>query len=301
MLRLFSKWLCLMLLFSGDISLGRGSSSQGSSRSSSSSSFAARGSRGGGARSGGSSFRGAPSSPRPAQAGSSRAGKSGGSWGTGTYQREGSGLGPRSLSTPYRQQPANTPTTRSMATSPNYSQQQRWSTYRDAHPQPSYNFTRPMPRWGSWGWGYGSVGMWDLFFLSTVTHMFWYHHWHNADIQRALYQERIMNAKELGELEGRVKALEAQGVARNPNYLPDDAPKDIAYSKEYQESTAGSAAPPGFSPGDAVASPSHAAANSENARLPAPVSSAQEESSGLGYLGLFGLALAAYFVFVRKS
>ena len=89
--------------------------------------------------------------------------------------------------------------------------------------------------WGTWGWGMYGVGMWDMFFLSTASHMFWHHHWHDRRLRRALYEENLLEKEELGKLEARVKELEAQGVKRDPNYLPDDVDPDLAYSKEYVE------------------------------------------------------------------
>ena len=86
------------------------------------------------------------------------------------------------------------------------------------------------------GWGYRSVGIWDLFFLTSVSRMFWYHHWHDPGIQRALYKENMLQKEELAALETRVKELEAEGVPRDPKYLPDGVDPDIAYSKEYVES-----------------------------------------------------------------
>ena len=87
--------------------------------------------------------------------------------------------------------------------------------------------------WGGFGWGMRSIGVWDLFFLSSVNHMFWHHHWHEPAIQRALYKDNLLQDEELKKLEKRVKELEAEGVKRDPNYLPEDVDPDLAYSKEY--------------------------------------------------------------------
>lgn len=89
--------------------------------------------------------------------------------------------------------------------------------------------------WGSWGYGMYSVGLWDVFFLSTVSRMFWYHRWHDPGIQRALYQENLLQKEELEKVEKRVAELEAQGLKRDPEYLPEDADPDLAYSREYVE------------------------------------------------------------------
>lgn len=90
--------------------------------------------------------------------------------------------------------------------------------------------------WGTWGYGMYSVGLWDVFFLSTVNRMFWYHHWHDPGIQRALYQENLLQKEELEKVEKRVAELEGQGVKRDPDYLPKEADPDLAYSREYVES-----------------------------------------------------------------
>jgi hypothetical protein len=87
--------------------------------------------------------------------------------------------------------------------------------------------------WGGLGWGMRSVGMWDLFFLSTVNQLFWYHHWNDAAIQRALYQDHLLQDDELHRLEGRVHELEAKGAPRDPDYLPEGVDPDLAHSKEY--------------------------------------------------------------------
>jgi len=45
----------------------------------------------------------------------------------------------------------------------------------------------------------------------------------------------MLQKEELTKLEQRVKELEAEGVPRDPNYLPEGVDPDIAYSKEYVE------------------------------------------------------------------
>jgi len=66
-----------------------------------------------------------------------------------------------------------------------------------------------------------------------VSRMFYYHHWNDPGIQRALYKDNMLQKEELTKLEQRVKELEGEGVPRDPNYLPAEVDPDIAYSKEY--------------------------------------------------------------------
>lgn len=112
----------------------------------------------------------------------------------------------------------------------------RAETYRSQYRQPVTVINNSYYGGGSWGglgWGMRSVGVWDLFFLSTVNQLFWYHHWNDAAIQRALYQDRMLQDDELRKLEARVRELESQGVQRDPDYLPADVDPDLAHSKEY--------------------------------------------------------------------
>jgi hypothetical protein len=118
----------------------------------------------------------------------------------------------------------------------------RATTHRQRYTAPRTRFNRRYyggPAWGGYGWGMYRVGMWDLFFLSTVNHLFWYHHWQDRDIQQALYKEQLLDKAELTKLEVRVKELEAQGVPRDPNYLPEDVDPDLAHSKTYVEANQG--------------------------------------------------------------
>lgn len=113
-------------------------------------------------------------------------------------------------------------------------QRERAQAYEKRYTQPTTILNhRYALLWGSWGYGYASVGMWDLFFLSTVNNMFWYHHWNDQHIKQALYEKKILDSKALADLESQVKELEAQGIPRDPNYLPDDVTPDVAYAKEY--------------------------------------------------------------------
>ena len=164
---------------------------------------------------------------------------------------------------------------------------QRATAFQQRHRRPTTVINRHYyggRRWGTWGWGMGRVGIWDVFFLSTVSHMFWYHHWHDPGIQRALRQENLMQKEELAKLEKRVGELESQGVKRDPNYLPEGVDPDLAYAKDYVEKNQtefyAEEAPPGQS----------------------AVAEAAEEPLGTLWVlfGLAGLALLFYGLFIRR-
>ena len=131
--------------------------------------------------------------------------------------------------------------------------------------------------------------MWDLFFLTTASHMFWYHHWHEPGIQRALYKDNMLEKAELQKLEARVKELEAKGVARDPKYLPEGVDKDLAYSKDYVSQNK-----------EQFESASDAGAQADSESSTADEHS--ESSSGWlwALFGLFGVAAFFYVFFVRK-
>ena len=80
-----------------------------------------------------------------------------------------------------------------------------------------------------------SVGVWDLYFLSRASDLFWYHHWNDRAIRRALYQDKLLQDGELRRLEERVRTLESQQVARNPDYLPPDVEPEELYSEDHLE------------------------------------------------------------------
>lgn len=166
---------------------------------------------------------------------------------------------------------------------------QRASAMRQRHSRPTTVINNRFyggRGWGTWGPGMYSVGVWDLFFLSTVSHMFWYHHWHDPGIQRALRQENLLQDQELARLEAKVKALEAKGIARDPNYLPAEVDPDLAYSKTYVDK-----AQTEFYAEEPPAVASDGAD-----------SGAQDESAnGLFMLfGLTGLAMLFYGLFIRR-
>lgn len=78
------------------------------------------------------------------------------------------------------------------------------------------------------------VEVWDPYFLaSAATALFWYHHWHDPEIQEALYSDHVLEDAELVALEKKVKAYETQGIVRNPDYLPEGISPQDAYSTAY--------------------------------------------------------------------
>lgn len=164
----------------------------------------------------------------------------------------------------------------------------RASSFQRRYRQPTYRMNptfyggRP---WGGWGYGAYSVGIWDVFFLSTVSHMFWYHHWHDPSLQQALRKDNLMQKEELARLEARVKELEAKGVPRDPNYLPPEVDPDLAYSKEYVEKH-------------------QTEFYSEPAATPEIAQPAEDSEGSWPWLavlfGLFGVGVLVYAVFVRR-
>lgn len=111
------------------------------------------------------------------------------------------------------------------------------------------------------------VGIWDLYFLSHASDLFWYHHWQEPALQSALYEDRVLQDAELTRLESRIHAMEAEQIARDPDYLPDGIAPYDAYSDEYLREIRA------------------------------------EEESGLGLillLSIFGGALVGYLIFFRR-
>ena len=87
-----------------------------------------------------------------------------------------------------------------------------------------YNRSRPI------------VDLWDPYFLaSAATTLFWYHHWHDEEIQEALYTDHVLEDADLATLEREVQALEAQNIPRDPDYLPEGIGPEDAYSNAYIE------------------------------------------------------------------
>ena len=78
------------------------------------------------------------------------------------------------------------------------------------------------------------VEVWDPYFLaSAATALFWYHHWHDSEIQEALYSDHVLEDAELIKLESKVKEYEVQGIVRDPDYLPEGISPQDAYSSTY--------------------------------------------------------------------
>ena len=114
------------------------------------------------------------------------------------------------------------------------------------------------------------MGIWDLYFLSRASDLFWYHHWHDASIRRALYKENLLQEAELRKLEARVRALEAQKITRDPNFQPAGVDPEEIYSEDYLEEI---------------------------------YAAKRAEESGWGFgllLSLFLAAIFIYFFFIRK-
>ncbi len=85
--------------------------------------------------------------------------------------------------------------------------------------------------WGGYGypmWGYHAVGIWDLAFLMTASHLFWYNHWYALSQYRSAFDQQ-----KWAEMEARVAQLEAQGVKRNPDYLDPKVAPDLQFSRQF--------------------------------------------------------------------
>lgn len=83
---------------------------------------------------------------------------------------------------------------------------------------------------GPLSYGYGSVGIWDLWFLMRASELFWFHHWAQISPYRNYF-----DAKQYTDMEARVKTLEAQNTKRDPNYLDPNVSPDLQYSPDYQK------------------------------------------------------------------
>jgi len=84
-------------------------------------------------------------------------------------------------------------------------------------------------------YGYASVGPWDLWFLLRASELFWYHHWNDIYAYRNYF-----DASQFANMEARVKALEAQNIVRDANYLEPGADLDLQFSSDYQQKHTGS-------------------------------------------------------------
>ncbi|MDP4180446.1 MAG: hypothetical protein Q8942_05060 [Bacillota bacterium] len=83
----------------------------------------------------------------------------------------------------------------------------------------------------SFSYGYASVGPWDLWFLLRASDMFWYNHWNDIYAYRSYF-----DAAQFAQMEARVRALEAQNIARNSDYMDPDVDPDLQFSSDYQQS-----------------------------------------------------------------
>lgn len=87
---------------------------------------------------------------------------------------------------------------------------------------------------GPFSYGYAYVGPWDLWFLMRASDLFWYHHW--ADI----YPYRsYFDAVQFAQMEARIRALEAQNIARDPNYMEPGVDPDLQFSNDYLQKNPG--------------------------------------------------------------
>ena len=133
--------------------------------------------------------------------------------------------------------------------------------------------------WGPYGypmWGYRRLGMWDLAFLLTASHLFWHHHWNEMRHYRTYFDRQKWT-----QMEARVKALEAKGVKRDPNYLDPNLAPDLQFSKQF-------------------------AAQNPAVAYPGKKAPKGEEPSGffgwvLGLVLAMGIGGAIWFIFIRRT
>jgi hypothetical protein len=87
----------------------------------------------------------------------------------------------------------------------------------------------------SFSYGYASVGPWDLWFLLRASELFWYHHWDDIYAYRNYFE-----AAQFANMEARIRALEAQNIVRDANYLEPGVDPDLQFSNDYQQNHTGS-------------------------------------------------------------
>jgi hypothetical protein len=76
--------------------------------------------------------------------------------------------------------------------------------------------------------------VWDPYFLaSAATALFWYHHWDEPEIHEALYEDHVLPDEEFTRLQTEVQRYEAEGLPRDPEYLPEGIAPEDAYADEY--------------------------------------------------------------------
>ena len=84
---------------------------------------------------------------------------------------------------------------------------------------------------GPLSYGSAFAGIWDMWFLTRASQLFWYNHWSEISPYRNNFDQAKFN-----EMEARVKELEQQKVAKDPNYLEPGVDPDLQFSSEYQQS-----------------------------------------------------------------
>lgn len=83
---------------------------------------------------------------------------------------------------------------------------------------------------GPLSYGMGFAGPWDLWFLMRASDLFWYHHWSDISPYRNYFE-----AAQFAEMESRISKLEAQNVARDPNYMEPGVDPDLMFSSDYEQ------------------------------------------------------------------
>lgn len=83
---------------------------------------------------------------------------------------------------------------------------------------------------GPFSYGSAFAGPWDLWFLMRASEMFWYHHWHDIHPYRNYFDDH-----QFRQMEERIRRLEQQNIARDPNYLEPGIDPDLQFSSEYTE------------------------------------------------------------------
>jgi hypothetical protein len=86
-----------------------------------------------------------------------------------------------------------------------------------------------------------TFGIWDLFFLNWMMQSnrgFYYHRMNQSEIAR-LEKDKVFQQGQLNELKAEIAQMKAQGIARDPNYLPKGVDPDVPLAQNYVESQAG--------------------------------------------------------------
>lgn len=83
---------------------------------------------------------------------------------------------------------------------------------------------------GPLSYGSAYVGIWDLWFLTRASDLFWFHHWHEISPYRNYFEDA-----RYAQMEARVAELESQGYVKDSNYIDPNVDSDLQFSKEYQQ------------------------------------------------------------------